>query len=78
MPIETDEEYAVRISSLKDAKIKKLENVNTDLLEALESASEHLDYCGYGDRWEKECAYADKLPEKIEKAINKAKRNNAV
>ena len=39
------------------------------LLEALCAASEHLDYCGYGDTWERECADQDKLSEKIAAAI---------
>lgn len=26
----------------------------------------HLEYCGYGDNWERECADADKLPERAE------------
>jgi len=32
-------------------------------------AQEHLDYCGYGDRWERECADAAKLPNVIQSAI---------
>ncbi len=36
---------------------------------ALAEASSHLDYCGYGDRWERECANHAKLPEKIEAAL---------
>ena len=26
------------------------------LHEALQAASDHLDYCGWGDSWERECA----------------------
>lgn len=37
---------------------------------ALKLANEHLDYCGYGDSWERECAVDEGLPEKIEKAVN--------
>ena len=44
-----------------------------DLLEALEAAQEHLDYCGYGDSWERECAKDSKLEERIEAAIKKAR-----
>jgi len=40
--------------------------------EALEAAKDHLDFCGYGDSYERECAFADKLPEKIEAAISVA------
>lgn len=39
---------------------------------ALEAASEHLDYCGYGDSWERECAREAKLPEQIEAALAEA------
>ena len=34
------------------------------LAEVLREASEHLDYCGYGDSWERECA--GDLPTRIE------------
>ena len=27
-----------------------------ELFDALEMAVEHLDYCGWGDRWERGCA----------------------
>lgn len=37
------------------------------LVEALEAARNHLDYCGYGDSWERE--YAEDLPDKIENAL---------
>ena len=43
-----------------------------ELLEALKSAQAHLEYCGYGDKWERECAREDKLSERISKAIAKA------
>lgn len=39
------------------------------LAEALRDAEAHLDYCGYGDSWERECARDDKLPERIEEAL---------
>ena len=45
------------------------------LLEALKEAQEHLEYCGYGDSWERECAYASGLPEMIDKAIAKAEED---
>lgn len=46
--------------------------LETKLLAALEAAGEHLDYCGYGDAWERECAEAAKLREQIEEAIQAA------
>lgn len=39
------------------------------LTEALRAASEHLDYCGYGDNWERECAEAQGLEKKIADAL---------
>ena len=47
--------------------------VIAELLDALKAAKEHLEYCGYGDSWERECAEAQGLQEKIEDAIAKAK-----
>jgi len=32
-------------------------------------AASHLDYCGYGDRWERECA--KDLPERIEAELKR-------
>ena len=43
-----------------------------ELLDALKDARDHLDYCGYGDSVERECAVAEKLEERIEAAIAKA------
>lgn len=40
------------------------------LYEALYDASEHLDYCGYGDSYERSGAFESKLPEKIDDAIS--------
>lgn len=37
--------------------------------EALQEASDHLDYCGYGDKWERECAEASGLRPKVEAAL---------
>jgi len=48
-------------------------NVSKKLAEALAEAASHLDYCGYGDKWERECAYSSKLPEKIEEALKLAR-----
>ena len=42
------------------------------LVEALKDAESHLDYCGYGDRWERECAESSKLSGKIAEALNAA------
>lgn len=47
---------------------KTLESMK-EIAEALQAAVEHLDYCGYGDSYERECAREDKLPEKLEAAL---------
>lgn len=43
------------------------------LYDALEAAEAQLDYCGYGDSWEREGAMASKLPEQIETALEAGK-----
>ena len=60
----TAEDY---LESVK--RFRKLRKVFKLLHEALTAASDHLDYCGYGDEWERECAEGDKLPTKIETAL---------
>lgn len=37
-----------------------------ELAALFEEAANHLEYTGYGDSWERECARADKLPERIQ------------
>lgn len=41
------------------------------LAAVLKEASDHLDYCNYGDKWERECAndVPDPLDKKIEAAL---------
>ena len=46
----------------KDELIRKL-------YEALEAAQRHLNYCGYGDSWERECAQESGLEQQIEDAL---------
>jgi hypothetical protein len=53
----------------RKAKPEHLSAREFALCVALEAAQAHLSYCGYGDSWERECAMADKLPEKIEAAL---------
>lgn len=44
-------------------------SLEEQLLTALKAARDHLNYCGYGDRWERECADAAGLSDQIEAAI---------
>lgn len=39
------------------------------LFTMLGEAVAHLDYTGYGDNWERECADHSKLPERLERAL---------
>ena len=43
------------------------------LYEALSAAEQHLDYCGYGDRWERECARDSGLIKQVDEAIRQGK-----
>ena len=43
-----------------------------ELYEMLLEAQQHLEFCGYGDTYERECARDDKLPERISKALQEA------
>jgi len=65
------ESYGTVMSSRAkvQAERDKLKAIISELLEALQAASDHLDYCGYGDSWERECAEAAGLPKQIETAI---------
>ena len=45
--------------------------VAAEILELLTEAEQHLEYCGYGDNWERECADASKLPERLSTVIAK-------
>lgn len=51
---------------------KELINIIEKLYSALDAANDHLDYCGFGDSYERECATEQKLPEKILNALTLA------
>jgi DNA repair exonuclease SbcCD ATPase subunit len=40
-----------------------------ELADALKAAHKHLEYCGYGDDWERGCAEVDGLDEQITEAL---------
>lgn len=56
-------------------EIDRLKEINAELLSALEAAEGHLDYCGYGDSWERECALHGEpnLPTQIDAALTNAR-----
>lgn len=43
------------------------------LFDALKDAAGHLDYVGYGDSYERECADLAKLPQRIDAALEAAR-----
>lgn len=53
-------------------KTKTLSKLEKLLMEALIEAQDHLEYCGYGDPWERECAETQGLEGKIERALEEA------
>jgi hypothetical protein len=60
------------------ATIVELEKLVGKLFTALEAAGGHLDYCGYGDRYERECAKDAKLPEQVEEALEAGRLSGRV
>jgi len=49
--------------------LKKAKDLIIILGEALKKAKDHLEYCGYGDSWESECAYNIDLPGMVDSAV---------
>jgi len=45
------------------------------LLELLKDVEAHLEYIGWGDSWERSCAFEEKLPERLRDAIQKLKES---
>lgn len=50
-----------------------LEKVVLELYQTLQDAWDHLEFCGYGDKWESECADLAELPDKIAATMKEAK-----
>jgi len=53
------------------ARIAALEVSLKEAVDMLKEAHDHLEYCGYGDKWERECAREDKLDERIVNVLQK-------
>ena len=64
----------IAMISLKQDELDAANKTIAELREALEAASDHLDYVGYGDSWEQECAEATGLEKKINAALAKGKQ----
>jgi hypothetical protein len=55
------------------SRFKRKETREFDEMELLIDAAYHLEYCNYGDSWERECATEGKLPERIRSFLRKHK-----
>lgn len=55
--------------SVSNKKMKTDRERIYQLVHALSEARDHLDYCGYGDKWERECAKESGLQELIEDTL---------
>lgn len=53
-------------------KEKAQKEIIKKLGKALKEAVDHLDYCGYGDAWERSCAFESKLPQRLSEALELA------
>lgn len=54
------------------------ESLENRLAKGLKEAVAHLDYCGYGDNWERECANDDKLPERLDALLAEAVKEGLI
>ena len=66
---ETSEAIATATSYQEALKIALAMTSVEPLHAALHAAKAHLDWCGYGDKWERECARHQKLPELIDSTL---------
>lgn len=66
------EETARKIFGQHRRDITGLTPLEIQLYDALNDAHAHLEYCGYGDKWERECAKEAQLEQKIQAAIDAA------
>lgn len=52
-----------------DADVREVCDHAGTLVDLLDEARRHLEYCGYGDAWERECAEHAELPSRLADAI---------
>ena len=50
-------------------EIERLREKCKNIVLLLKDCDEHLDYCGYGDSWERSMAYEKDLPNRLEAAL---------
>lgn len=63
------EQLRERIRGIVIGEMNERSKLEKELYEALQAAQCHLEYCGYGDSWERECASEQKLEQKIQNAL---------
>lgn len=59
-----------------DIELLTERELQEQLLEArklIHQLVKHLDYCNYGDQWERECAQYSKLPKRADEYVKKYK-----
>lgn len=56
----------------RDARLKEAEAVVFETADIMSEAHQHLDFCGYGDSYERELARKDKLDERLTAAEARA------
>lgn len=77
-PFETiDSANGTWVASVEDVYPEQQANAHLiaaapEMLAALQEAQDHLEFCSYGDSYERECARENKLPQLINAAITKA------
>ena len=54
-------------------QIEAMREAALEMYEALDAAQAHLDFCGYGDEYERDCAREKGLPDQISIALTKAR-----
>jgi hypothetical protein len=65
-PVENDDGEWVRVED-----VIALESLLKEAIVTLSKAHKHLEYCGYGDEWERNCARDSKLDECIITVLEK-------
>lgn len=59
---------------MKNDKKKKTKELTVkEVLELLQEAADHLNYCGYDNAWERKCVKELKLQERIERILEVGK-----
>jgi hypothetical protein len=63
-----ENEGVEKIQDIYIKKLDKLEKKYKNVYKLLKEAYDHLNYCNYGDSWERECA--ESLQKKLDRFFN--------